>query len=147
MENNSISNIQWPLEFQVVLKESFDTPGQWEFGHPGRDSQGLAYPNYTWKLPLDIFAVTHNKNKKGIVVTCNNKVEGAFHRSEKDRFGLDHFYIGCPYLNLGKDSSKKWRDFIKEFNLSSGQSLTCKLKIFSKNQFEFSAAIVVPTLK
>ena len=102
MEKNSIPNIQWPLEFQVVLKESIDTPGQWEFGHPGRDSLGLTYPNYTKKLPLDIFLVTHKKYIGGIIVTCNNKVEGAFHRSEKDRFGLDHFYIGSPYLSLGK---------------------------------------------
>jgi len=146
MEKNPIS-IRWPLEFQVVLKESIDTPGQWEFGHPGRDSHGLGYPNYTWKLPLDIFPITHNKNKGGIIVNCNNKVEGVFHRYEKSRFGLDHFYIGSPYLSLGKDSSNKWRDFIGEFNLLTGQSLTCKLKIFSNDQFEFSTAIDVPDIK
>jgi hypothetical protein len=93
------------LEVQVVLKESVTTPAQWELIHPGENPKGNLYPNYTSKLPLTLFPITHKVKPNGIVVNCNNEVKGAFHRYQKSRFG-EHFYIGSPYQKLRGDTAQ-----------------------------------------
>ena len=125
------------LELQVVLKESETTPGQWEFVHPGKDTKGNPYPNYTWKLPLTLFPVTHKVRPKGIIVNCNNEVKGAFHRFQKSRFG-EHFYVGSPYLELRGNTPQEWRAFVSRFGASPGKISTHKLQIFPNNLFIFS---------
>src|SRR3972149_1244814 len=108
---SSSSNINWPLEFEVILEESITTPGQWEFVHPGKNSMGQQNPNHTSRLPLNIFPVTHLIDRFGIIVNCNDEVKGAFHRYDKSRFGNQSFYIGSPYQKLRGGTATQWRNF------------------------------------
>lgn len=125
------------FEFQVVLKESVTTPGQWEFVHPGKDSAGNSYPNHTSKLPLASFPITHLVKPNGIIVNCNNQVKGAFHRYQKSRFG-EHFYVGSPYQELRGNTAQEWRGFVSNFGAISGKASTHKLQIFPGYLFIFS---------
>ena len=124
------------FEFQVILTESVTTPGQWEFVHPGKNPQGNPYPNYTSTLPLNYFPVTHLVNPNGIIVSCNNEVQGAFHRYQNSRFG-EHFYIGSPYKTLRGNTANRWRIFISKFNPISGNTSQHKLQIFQNYLFVF----------
>ena len=131
-------DVKWPLEFDVVLKESVSTPGQWEFGHPGKNSTGQQNPNYTSSLPLNIFPVTHKINKYGIIVNYNNGIKGAFHRYLKSRFGDNHFYVGSPYQQLRGDTATEWRSFVQKFGVFPGEIKKLKLKIYPDKSFIFS---------
>ena len=125
------------LELQVVLKESVTTPGQWEFVHPGEDTKGNPYPNYTSKLPVTLFPITHIVKRNGIVVNCNNEVKGAFHRYQKSRFG-EHFYVGSPYQELRGNTAQDWRAFVSKFGATTGKISMHKLQIFPNYLFIFS---------
>jgi hypothetical protein len=131
------------FQFQVVLKQSVTHPEQWEFVHPGKDSTGTPYPNYTWMLPLNHFPITHKVNPNGILVDCinqycNNPVKGAFHRYDKSRFfSAPHFYIGSPYQQLRGDTAQQWRTFVSKFGLISGKPSVHKLEIFPNHLFVF----------
>jgi hypothetical protein len=131
--------IEEPLfEFQVVLKESVSTPGQWEFVHPGEDTAGNSYPNYTSKLPANDFPITHLVKPNGIIVNCNNEVKGAFHRYQRSRFGGPHFYIGSPYQQLRGNTAQQWRAFVSKFGATSGKISVHKLQIFPNYLCVFS---------
>ena len=132
-------NIGKPLfEFQVVLKESSTTPGQWEFVHPGKDNAGNLYPNYTSQLPLSNFPITHLVKRNGIIIDCNNEVKGAFHRYERSRFGSQHFYIGSPYQALRGNTAQQWRAFVSRLGALRGKTSVHKLEIFPNDLFVFS---------
>lgn len=131
MEELRNQNIAWPLEFKITLKESSDTPGQWEFVHPDMDERlNPLYVNNTDSLPMSIYPVTHRVQPEGILVILNNEINGAFHRYDDDSRWGKHFYIGSPYKTLHGKTDREWREFVKNLGAHEGRHINFKLFIF-----------------
>ncbi len=140
-KNNSISSVNWPLEFKVTLKEKRfnDDPPQWIFIHPDRHPKEGGYPHQLHKLPLSEFPVTHKIKSAGILVTCvdgrknadkqNDIIIGAFHRFDgTDRFGYVRFYVGSAG-RTNRNYTLQWRAFVQRFGVSREQKPEENLKL------------------